>query len=82
MSNGRAEVQIGPVRFADLVLFTSRSEQFDPQGVRRSCVRNERLRYGFERCGGSAFIGDGALAEGAAPRPTSSRGRRWRSIGE
>jgi class 3 adenylate cyclase/tetratricopeptide (TPR) repeat protein len=58
------------VLFADLVSFTSRAEQLDPEDV-EAILRpyHERLRYELERWGGTVekFIGDAVMALFGAP---------------
>jgi class 3 adenylate cyclase/tetratricopeptide (TPR) repeat protein len=64
------ERKIITVLFADLVGFTSRSEQLDPEDV-EAILRpyHERLRYELERWGGTVekFIGDAVVALFGAP---------------
>ena len=58
------------VLFVDLVGFTSRSEQLDPEDVRAMLTRYyERARAEIERFGGSVekFIGDAVMAVFGAP---------------
>src|SRR6187401_592524 len=58
------------VPFVDLVGFTSRSEQLDPEDVRGMLTRYyERARAEIERFGGSVekFIGDAVMAVFGAP---------------
>jgi class 3 adenylate cyclase/tetratricopeptide (TPR) repeat protein len=66
----RTERKILTVLFADLVGFTSRAEQLDPEDV-EAILRpyHERLRYELERWGGTVekFIGDAAMALFGAP---------------
>ncbi len=66
----RAERKILTVLFADLVGFTSRSEQLDPEDVQAVLAPyHERLRYELERWGGTVekFIGDAVMALFGAP---------------
>ena len=62
--------QVVTVLFADLVGFTSRAEQLDPEDV-EAILRpyHERLRYELERWGGTVekFIGDAVMALFGAP---------------
>jgi class 3 adenylate cyclase/tetratricopeptide (TPR) repeat protein len=64
------ERKVITVLFADLVGFTSRSEQLDPEDV-AAILRpyHERLRYELERWGGTVekFIGDAVVAFFGAP---------------
>jgi class 3 adenylate cyclase/tetratricopeptide (TPR) repeat protein len=64
------ERKVITVLFADLVGFTSRSEQLDPEDV-EAILRpyHERLRYELERWGGTVekFIGDAVMALFGAP---------------
>jgi class 3 adenylate cyclase len=64
------ERKVVTVLFADLVGFTSRSEQLDPEDV-AAILRpyHERLRYDLERWGGTVekFIGDAVMALFGAP---------------
>src|SRR5256885_11349740 len=66
----REERKIVTVLFADLVGFTSRAEQLDPEDV-RAVLRPywERLREELERHGGTVekFIGDAVMALFGAP---------------
>src|SRR5439155_15617640 len=59
------ERKVVTVLFADLVSFTSRAEQLDPEDV-EAILRpyHERLRYELERWGGTVekFIGDAVMA--------------------
>jgi class 3 adenylate cyclase/tetratricopeptide (TPR) repeat protein len=66
----RAERKILTVLFADLVGFTSRAEQLDPEDVQAVLAPyHERLRYELERWGGTVekFIGDAVMALFGAP---------------
>src|SRR5882672_11323971 len=66
----RAERKILTVLFADLVGFTSRSEQLDPEDVQAVLAPyHERLRFELERWGGTVekFIGDAVMALFGAP---------------
>src|SRR5438046_7756765 len=64
------ERKVVTVLFADLVSFTSRAEQLDPEDV-EAILRpyHERLRYELERWGGTVekFIGDAVMALFGAP---------------
>jgi class 3 adenylate cyclase/tetratricopeptide (TPR) repeat protein len=64
------ERKVVTVLFADLVGFTSASEQMDPEDV-EAVLRpyHERLRYDLERWGGTVekFIGDAVMALFGAP---------------
>ena len=64
------ERKVITVLFADLVGFTSRAEQLDPEDV-AAILRpyHERLRYELERWGGTVekFIGDAVMALFGAP---------------
>src|SRR5205814_145386 len=64
------ERKVITVMFADLVSFTSRAEQLDPEDV-EAILRpyHERLRYELERWGGTVekFIGDAVMALFGAP---------------
>jgi class 3 adenylate cyclase len=78
------ERKVVSVLFADLVGFTSRSEQMDPEDVRALLSPfYERLRAELQRFGGAVekFIGDAVMA--LSGRRSSMRvprsGRRWRS---
>src|SRR6184192_4699260 len=66
----RRERKVVTVLFADLVSFTSRAEQLDPEDV-EAILRpyHERLRYELERWGGTVekFIGDAVMALFGAP---------------
>ncbi|MBA3734847.1 MAG: AAA family ATPase [Actinobacteria bacterium] len=70
MSEARRERKVVTVLFADLVGFTSRSEQLDPEDV-EAILRpyHERLRSELERWGGTVekFIGDAVMALFGAP---------------
>jgi class 3 adenylate cyclase len=64
------ERKVITVLFADLVGFTSRSEQLDPEDVEAILQPyHERLRYELERWGGTVekFIGDAVVAFFGAP---------------
>src|SRR5918995_2582177 len=66
----REERKVLTVLFADLVGFTSRSEQMDPEDVRALLGPYwERLREELERFGGTVekFIGDAVMALFGAP---------------
>src|ERR1700736_628369 len=66
----REERKVVTVLFADLVGFTSRAEQLDPEDVRAVLAPYwERLRYELERFGGTVekFIGDAVMALFGAP---------------
>ena len=66
----REERKVVTVLFADLVGFTSRSEQLDPEDVRALLGGyHELLRAELERFGGTVekFIGDAAMALFGAP---------------
>src|ERR671938_1271459 len=66
----RRERKVVTVLFADLVGFTSRSEQLDPEDVEAILAPyHERLRYELERWGGTVekFIGDAVVAFFGAP---------------
>ena len=64
------ERKVVTVLFADLVSFTTRAEQLDPEDV-EAILRpyHERLRYELERWGGTVekFIGDAVMALFGAP---------------
>jgi class 3 adenylate cyclase/tetratricopeptide (TPR) repeat protein len=67
---GRRERKVVTVLFADLVGFTSRSEQLDPEDVADELGRyHARVRADLERHGGTVekFIGDAAMAIFGAP---------------
>ena len=70
MEQSRRERKVITVLFADLVGFTSRAEQLDPEDV-EAILRpyHERLRYELERWGGTVekFIGDAVVALFGAP---------------
>src|SRR5436190_4735937 len=70
MSDIRQERKVVTVLFADLVGFTHRSEQLDPEDV-AAILRpyHERLRSELERFGGTVekFIGDAVMALFGAP---------------
>jgi class 3 adenylate cyclase/tetratricopeptide (TPR) repeat protein len=64
------ERKVITVLFADLVSFTSRAEQLDPEDVQAVLKPyHERLRYELERWGGTVekFIGDAVVAFFGAP---------------
>jgi class 3 adenylate cyclase/tetratricopeptide (TPR) repeat protein len=67
---GRRERKVVTVLFADLVGFTARAEQLDPEDV-EAILRpyHERLRRELERFGGTVekFIGDAVMALFGAP---------------
>jgi len=67
---GRRERKVVTVLFADLVGFTARAEQLDPEDV-EAILRpyHERLRGALERFGGTVekFIGDAVMAMFGAP---------------
>jgi class 3 adenylate cyclase/tetratricopeptide (TPR) repeat protein len=67
---GRRERKVVTVLFADLVGFTARSEELDPEDV-EAILRpyHERLRAELERFGGTVekFIGDAVMALFGAP---------------
>ena len=66
----REERKVITVLFADLVGFTSRSEQLDPEDVRATLTPYfARLREELERRGGTVekFIGDAVMAVFGAP---------------
>src|SRR5437868_590572 len=67
---GREERKVVTVLFADLVGFTSRAEQMDPEDVRKLLAPyHRRLRLELERVGGTVekFIGDAVVALFGAP---------------
>src|SRR3954466_16050729 len=69
-SERREERKVVTVLFADLVGFTSRAEQLDPEDVRAVLAPYwERLRSELERFGGTVekFIGDAVMAVFGAP---------------
>ncbi len=69
-SGTRQERRVVSVLFVDLVGFTSKSEQLDPEDVRAMLTRYyERARAEIERFGGSVekFIGDAVMAVFGAP---------------
>src|ERR1700736_2228021 len=66
----REERKVVTVLFADLVGFTSRAEQMDPEDVRKLLAPyHQRLRLELERCGGTVekFMGDAVVALFGAP---------------
>src|SRR5213595_3108642 len=66
----REERKVVTVLFADLVGFTSRAEQMDPEDVRALLAPyHRRLRSELERFGGTVekFIGDAVVAAFGAP---------------
>ena len=66
----REERKVVTVLFADLVGFTSRAEQMDPEDVRKLLAPyHQRLRAELERFGGTVekFIGDAVVALFGAP---------------
>jgi len=70
VSEARRERKVVTVLFADLVGFTSRSEQLDPEDVADELGRyHARVREELERFGGTVekFIGDAAMAIFGAP---------------
>src|SRR5919204_2418902 len=70
MAERRRERKVVTVLFADLVGFTSRAEDLDPEDVEKILrPYHERLRYELERCGGTVekFIGDAVVAFFGAP---------------
>jgi class 3 adenylate cyclase/tetratricopeptide (TPR) repeat protein len=69
-ASAREERKVVTVLFADLVGFTSRSEQLDPEDVRAVLAPyHARLRDELERFGGTVekFIGDAVMAVFGAP---------------
>jgi class 3 adenylate cyclase len=67
---GREERKVVSVLFADLVGFTGRSEELDPEDVRALLAPyHDRLRSELERFGGTVekFIGDAVMALFGAP---------------
>jgi class 3 adenylate cyclase len=70
MSSPRRERKVVTVLFADLVGFTARAEELDPEDV-EAILRpyHERLRSELERFGGTVekFIGDAVMALFGAP---------------
>jgi class 3 adenylate cyclase len=67
----REERKVVTVLFADLVGFTARAEQLDPEDVRALLSPyHRRLRTELERFGGTVekFIGDAVMALFGAPR--------------
>src|SRR5713101_3884610 len=70
MAESRRERKVVTVLFADLVGFTSRAEQLDPEDVEAILQPyQERLQRELERHGGSVekFIGDAVMALFGAP---------------
>src|SRR5437660_8890409 len=66
----REERKVVPVLFCDLVGFTARAEQLDPEDVRALLAPyHARLRNELERHGGTVekFIGDAVMALFGAP---------------
>src|SRR5437773_9990961 len=70
MADVRRERKVVTVLFADLVGFTARAEQLDPEDV-QAILRpyHQRLRNELERFGGTVekFIGDAVMALFGAP---------------
>jgi len=69
-SPAREERKVVTVLFVDLVGFTSRSEELDPEDVRAVLAPyHARLREELERHGGTVekFIGDAVMAVFGAP---------------
>src|SRR5256886_10510090 len=69
-ASAREERKVVTVLFADLVGFTSRAEQLDPEDVRATLSPYySRLRQEIERHGGTVekFIGDAVMALFGAP---------------
>src|SRR3954447_25156263 len=70
MAEARRERKVVTVLFADLVGFTSRAEQMDPEDVAAELGRYQgQLRSDLERHGGTVekFIGDAVMAVFGAP---------------
>jgi class 3 adenylate cyclase/tetratricopeptide (TPR) repeat protein len=70
VSEARRERKVVTVLFADLVGFTSRAEELDPEDVEAILdPYHQRLRYELERWGGTVekFIGDAVVAFFGAP---------------
>ncbi len=70
MSGARRERKVVTVLFADLVGFTARAEEMDPEDVAAELDRYQaRVRTELERYGGTVekFIGDAAMAVFGAP---------------
>ena len=69
-SSSREERKVVSVVFADLVGFTARAEELDPEDVERILrPYHDRLRSDLERYGGTVekFIGDAVMAVFGAP---------------
>src|SRR3954454_18231647 len=69
-AGGREERKVVTVFFADLVGFTGRAEQLDPEDVRATLSPyHARVRSEIERFGGTVekFIGDAVMAVFGAP---------------
>ena len=83
----REERRVVSVLFVDIVGFTSRSEQLDPEDVRAFLKPYyEHVRREIEARGGriEKFVGDAVLGSSARPSrtattPSARCGRRWRS---
>ena len=70
VAEGRRERKVVTILFADLVGFTSRAEQMDPEDVAAELGRyHGHIRAELERFGGTVekFIGDAAMAIFGAP---------------
>jgi class 3 adenylate cyclase/tetratricopeptide (TPR) repeat protein len=70
VAEGRRERKVVTILFADLVGFTSRAEQMDPEDVAAELARYQgSVRAELERFGGTVekFIGDAAMAIFGAP---------------
>jgi class 3 adenylate cyclase/tetratricopeptide (TPR) repeat protein len=70
VAEARRERKVVTILFADLVGFTSRAEQMDPEDVAAELSRYQgRVRAELERYGGTVekFIGDAAMAIFGAP---------------
>jgi class 3 adenylate cyclase len=82
----REERRIVSVIFVDLVGFTERSEQLDPEDVRailapyHDCVRNEIESFGgsVEKFVGDAVVGSSAPRRLSGTMPSAPFGRRSR----